>query len=113
MTGTCGPAAHATASVETCWSGIWAPSPQPGSPVPPPASTWCCACPTGQTPPRVVADAAARGLHVTDLADYRVAHAGPPGLVLGYGNIATPDVPEAVGVLARAIAVAVPSGLMR
>lgn len=65
--------------------------------------------PDGTDTAAVVAAAASRGLLVTDLDDYRAARAGPPGLVLGYGNIATPDVPDAVAVLAAAIAVAEPA----
>jgi GntR family transcriptional regulator/MocR family aminotransferase len=52
----------------------------------------------------VVAAAEASGLRVTNLDDYRAARAGSPALVLGYGNIATTEVPVAVRILASAIA---------
>ncbi|XVU23240.1 PLP-dependent aminotransferase family protein [Actinoplanes sp. CA-054009] len=48
----------------------------------------------------VAAAARAAGVDVMTLADYRVAP-GPPGLVLGYGNIADASVPAAVATLAR------------
>jgi GntR family transcriptional regulator/MocR family aminotransferase len=43
--------------------------------------------------------ARAAGVDVMTLADYRVAP-GPPGLVLGYGNISDASVPDAVAALA-------------
>jgi GntR family transcriptional regulator/MocR family aminotransferase len=60
--------------------------------------------PRGTPTPAVVATAAAGGLGVTDLDDYRAMASGPPGLVLGYGNIATPEIRDAVRILAAAVA---------
>ncbi|MGK5677808.1 PLP-dependent aminotransferase family protein [Actinoplanes sp. URMC 104] len=48
----------------------------------------------------VAAAVRAEGVHVMTLADYRVTP-GPPGLVLGYGNLSDAAVPQAVAVLAR------------
>ncbi|MBL7261246.1 PLP-dependent aminotransferase family protein [Paractinoplanes lichenicola] len=48
----------------------------------------------------LAAAARSAGVAVMTLADYRVAP-GPPGLVLGYGNIGDAAVPRAVSVLAR------------
>jgi GntR family transcriptional regulator/MocR family aminotransferase len=50
----------------------------------------------------IVARAAAAGVAVADLAWYRV-RPGPPGLVLGYGNLADRAVAEAVDLLAAAV----------
>ncbi|MDY7083497.1 MAG: PLP-dependent aminotransferase family protein [Actinomycetota bacterium] len=49
----------------------------------------------------VAAAARSAGVDVMTLADYRVAP-GPPGLVLGYGNISDAAIPRAVRVLAHA-----------
>ncbi|MEU8419115.1 PLP-dependent aminotransferase family protein [Amycolatopsis japonica] len=51
----------------------------------------------------VVQRAAAKGLRVADLGDYRVAP-GEPGLVLGYGNLADGSVGTAARLLREAIA---------
>jgi len=58
--------------------------------------------PRGVRAAGVVSRAAALGVHVMDLAAYRL-RPGKPGLVLGYGNIADRDVPRAVALLAEAI----------
>jgi GntR family transcriptional regulator/MocR family aminotransferase len=53
----------------------------------------------------VVDSAAAKGIRVANLATYRVRpDAIGPGLVLGYGNLADPQIEEAVRLLASAIA---------
>lgn len=51
----------------------------------------------------VAAAARAAGVAVMTLADYRMS-AGPPGLVLGYGNISDAGVGEAIAALAAALA---------
>ncbi len=51
----------------------------------------------------VVRAAERGGVHVVDLDAYRAAGSGPPALVLGYGNIADAQIPEAVAVLADAV----------
>jgi GntR family transcriptional regulator/MocR family aminotransferase len=60
--------------------------------------------PKGVAAPAVVREAQAHGVHVVDLDRYHAAGSGPPALVLGYGNIADALVPQAVSVLAEAIA---------
>ena len=47
--------------------------------------------------------ALAFGLRVANLDTYRVADTGPPGLVLGYGNLADHQIRSAVALLNRAI----------
>jgi len=54
--------------------------------------------------PAIVRAAEARGVHVVDLDRYRSGGAGPPALVLGYGNITDALVPEAVSILAGIVA---------
>ena len=56
--------------------------------------------PEDTDPAAVVRQAETRGVHVVDAASYRTGSAGPPALVLGYGNITDSLVPEAVSVLA-------------
>jgi GntR family transcriptional regulator/MocR family aminotransferase len=56
--------------------------------------------PDGVSAAAMVTAAEARGVHVVDLDRYRRAGSGPPALVLGYGNIADSQIPEAVSVLA-------------
>jgi len=60
--------------------------------------------PDGVPASAVVRSAEARGVHVVDLDRYRAGGSGPPALVLGYGNITDALVPEAVAVLADALA---------
>lgn len=58
--------------------------------------------PAGLDTGRVVRTAAARDVHVADLAAYRIT-AGSPGLVLGYGNLSDASVDDAVTRLAAAL----------
>ncbi|MET9300739.1 PLP-dependent aminotransferase family protein [Micromonospora aurantiaca] len=51
--------------------------------------------------PAVVARAAESGVTVREIADYQAGPPGPAGLVLGYGAVATADVPEGLRLLAR------------
>ena len=60
--------------------------------------------PAGIMASRMVRDAEARELHVADADQYRHGAVGAPGLVLGYGNIRNTQIPEAVSVLADAVA---------
>jgi len=60
--------------------------------------------PEGAHASALVRSAEARGVHVVDLDRYRAGSSGPPALVLGYGNITDALVPEAVTVLADALA---------
>jgi GntR family transcriptional regulator/MocR family aminotransferase len=53
--------------------------------------------------PAIVRGAESRGVHVVDMDRYRGGGAGPPALVLGYGNITDAHLPEAVSVLAEVI----------
>jgi GntR family transcriptional regulator/MocR family aminotransferase len=56
--------------------------------------------PEASEPSAIVREAETRGVHVVDLDRYRASGAGPPALVLGYGNITDALVPEAVSILA-------------
>ena len=60
--------------------------------------------PHGADAAAIVRAAEARGVHVIDLDRYRASGSGSPALVLGYGNIADSLVPQAVAVLADALA---------
>jgi len=54
--------------------------------------------------------AAAAGLRLADLDDYRVQHSAERALVLGYGNISDPDIPPAVTLLRETLATRTPRG---
>jgi GntR family transcriptional regulator/MocR family aminotransferase len=58
--------------------------------------------PAGTDAAAVVATAGAAGLRLADLDAYR-SRPGPPALVLGYGNITDPDLPDAIALLASVI----------
>ena len=60
--------------------------------------------PAGVQASAMVRDAEKRGVHVVDLDTYRAGSAGPPALVLGYGNITDGQIPDAVSVLADVFA---------
>ena len=60
--------------------------------------------PDGVQASGMVRAAEKRGVRVVDLDRYRAGGSGPPALVLGYGNITDALVPEAVSVLADALA---------
>jgi GntR family transcriptional regulator / MocR family aminotransferase len=51
----------------------------------------------------VVRAAAAAGLRLADLDDYRMTRPAAPALVLGYGNISDTEIPEAVALLRKAL----------
>jgi len=61
--------------------------------------------PDGTDTRGVVAAAAAAGLRLADLDDYRAAPSAERALVLGYGNISDQEIPPAVGQLRAALAV--------
>lgn len=52
----------------------------------------------------LLAAAAARGVGIEGLAWHRFAHSGPPGLLLGYGNLSEPAIEHGVRLLAQAFA---------
>ncbi|MFF7650315.1 PLP-dependent aminotransferase family protein [Streptomyces sp. NPDC007983] len=60
--------------------------------------------PSGTDTPRTVRTAAAAGLRVADLDDYRVTDSADRALVLGYGNIGDTEIPAAVALLREALA---------
>ncbi len=64
--------------------------------------------PDGTDTPGAVRTAAAAGLRVADLDDYRVQDAADRALVLGYGNISDTEIPEAVALLREALAARTP-----
>ncbi|MEU1805512.1 PLP-dependent aminotransferase family protein [Streptomyces sp. NPDC019937] len=55
--------------------------------------------PDGTDTRATVRAAAAAGLRVADLDDYRVADSAEPALVLGYGNIGDTEIPAAIALL--------------
>ncbi|OLF06413.1 MocR-like pyridoxine biosynthesis transcription factor PdxR [Actinophytocola xanthii] len=59
--------------------------------------------PDGTDTAAAVAAAAATGLRLATLADYRSGQSAEPALVLGYGNIADPEIPPAVTLLREAL----------
>ncbi|MFY1693156.1 PLP-dependent aminotransferase family protein [Plantactinospora sp. WMMB782] len=59
--------------------------------------------PAGTDTATVVGRAAAAGLRLVDLDAYRAERAGPPALVLGYGNITDAEIPPAVALLRAAL----------
>jgi GntR family transcriptional regulator / MocR family aminotransferase len=53
--------------------------------------------------PALLDAAAARGVGMEGLSWHRFAHGGPPGLVLGYGNLSEPAVEQGVKLIADAL----------
>jgi len=54
--------------------------------------------------PRLLRDAAARGVGIEGLAWHRFRPGGPPGILLGYGNLSEPAIEQGVRLLAEALA---------
>ncbi len=54
----------------------------------------CALLPDGTDDAALAEELRGRRLNVRALADYRLAHAGPPGLVIGYARLPTPAVRE-------------------
>jgi GntR family transcriptional regulator/MocR family aminotransferase len=52
----------------------------------------------------LLANAAARGVGIEGLALHRFRHGGPPGIVLGYGNLAEPAIEHGTRLIAQALA---------
>ena len=52
----------------------------------------------------LLASAAARGVGAEGLSLHRFTPGGPPGLVLGYGNLAEPAIEQGVRLLGEALA---------
>ena len=59
--------------------------------------------PDGVDEPALIAAAAQRGVGVEGLAWHRFAHGGPPGVLLGYGNLSEPALEQGVRLLADAL----------
>jgi GntR family transcriptional regulator / MocR family aminotransferase len=51
----------------------------------------------------LLAAAAARGVGIEGLAWHRFAHGGPPGVLLGYGNLSEPAIEQGVRLIAEAL----------
>jgi GntR family transcriptional regulator / MocR family aminotransferase len=60
--------------------------------------------PEGVNEPALLAAAAARGVGMEGLAWHRYAHGGPPGMLLGYGNLSEPAIEHGVRLIAQALA---------
>jgi GntR family transcriptional regulator/MocR family aminotransferase len=54
--------------------------------------------------PRLLRAAAARGVGMEGLAWHRFTPGGPPGVLLGYGNLSEPAIEQGVRLLAEALA---------
>jgi GntR family transcriptional regulator / MocR family aminotransferase len=54
--------------------------------------------------PALLAASAARGVGMEGLALHRFAHGGPPGVLLGYGNLSEPAIEHGVRLIAEALA---------
>ncbi len=59
--------------------------------------------PDGVNEPALLAAAAARGVGMEGLAWHRYAHGGPPGILLGYGNLSEPAIEQGVRLIAEAL----------
>ncbi len=60
--------------------------------------------PAGVNEAALLVAAAERGVGMEGLAWHRFAHGGPPGLVLGYGNLSEPAIDQGVRLIAEALA---------
>jgi GntR family transcriptional regulator/MocR family aminotransferase len=60
--------------------------------------------PAGVNESALIAAAATRGVGMEGLAWHRFAHGGPPGLLLGYGNLSEPAIEQGVRLIAQALA---------
>jgi GntR family transcriptional regulator/MocR family aminotransferase len=60
--------------------------------------------PADTNEPALLAAASARGVGVEGLSWHRFAHGGPPGVLLGYGNLSEPAIEHGVSLLAEALA---------
>jgi GntR family transcriptional regulator / MocR family aminotransferase len=54
--------------------------------------------------PALLKHAAVRGVGIEGLAAYRFSHWGPPGILLGYGNLSEPAIEHGVRLIGRALA---------
>ncbi len=54
--------------------------------------------------PALLAAAAARGVGMEGLAWHRYAYGGPPGILLGFGNLPEPAIEQGVRLIAEALA---------
>jgi GntR family transcriptional regulator / MocR family aminotransferase len=60
--------------------------------------------PEGLDEAALLAGAAERGVGMEGLAWHRFAHGGPPGVLLGYGNLSEPAIEQGVRLIAQALA---------
>jgi GntR family transcriptional regulator / MocR family aminotransferase len=60
--------------------------------------------PEGVSESALLAAAATRGVGMEGLAWHRYAHGGPPGILLGYGNLSEPAIEHGVRLIAEALA---------
>jgi GntR family transcriptional regulator/MocR family aminotransferase len=60
--------------------------------------------PDGVNESALIAAAATRGVGMEGLAWHRFAHGGPPGVLLGYGNLSEPAIEQGVRLIAEALA---------
>jgi len=60
--------------------------------------------PDGMSESALLAAAATRGVGMEGLAWHRYAHGGPPGVLLGYGNLPEPAIEHGVRLIAEALA---------
>ena len=60
--------------------------------------------PAGVNESALIAAAATRGVGMEGLAWHRFAHGGPPGLLLGFGNLSEPAIEQGVRLIAQALA---------
>ncbi len=60
--------------------------------------------PDGLDEAALLATAARRGVGMEGLAWHRFAHGGPPGVLLGYGNLSEPAIEQGVRLIAQALA---------
>jgi GntR family transcriptional regulator/MocR family aminotransferase len=56
--------------------------------------------------PAFIAAAAQHGVGIEGLSMHRFAHEGPPGIVLGYGNLSEPAIEHGIHLIAKAITLA-------
>ena len=70
----------------------------------PPACSSSCELPDGVDEPALLRAAAARGVGVEGLSLHRFTAGGPPGVLLGYGNLSEPAIEQGVRLLGEAYA---------
>ncbi len=59
--------------------------------------------PDGVNESVLLAAAARRGVGMEGLSWHRYAHGGPPGILLGYGNLSEPAIEQGIRLIAEAL----------